>query len=47
MVHELAHLLWLTHNAHFVELLDRFLPKWQHHHEILNRLLVRQETWAD
>ena len=46
VVHEMAHLLEPTHNAQFVELMDRFLPKWQHRREALNRLPVRQETWA-
>ena len=42
----MAHLLEPTHNARFVELMDRFLPKWQHRREVLNRLPVRQEAWA-
>jgi len=46
VVHEMTHLLEPTHNAQFVELMDRFLPKWQHRREALNRLPVRQETWA-
>ncbi|MBP7371793.1 MAG: M48 family metallopeptidase, partial [Opitutaceae bacterium] len=46
VVHEMAHLLEPTHNARFVELMDRFLPKWQHRREVLNRLPVRQEAWA-
>jgi hypothetical protein len=46
VVHELVHLLEPTHNARFVALMDRFLPKWQIHRQILNRLPVRQENWS-
>jgi predicted metal-dependent hydrolase len=45
VVHELAHLLEPTHSARFVALMDRFMPKWQFHREILNRLPVRHESW--
>jgi hypothetical protein len=46
VVHELVHLIEPTHNAHFVALMDRFMPNWQHHRQVLNRLPVRQETWS-
>ncbi len=46
VVHELVHLLEPTHNAHFVALMDRFMPKWQFHRQVLNRLPVRGETWS-
>lgn len=46
VVHELVHLLEPTHNARFVALMDRFMPKWQFHRQVLNRLPVRQETWS-
>jgi predicted metal-dependent hydrolase len=46
VIHELVHLLEPTHNARFIALMDRFLPKWQLHRQILNRLPVRQETWS-
>jgi Predicted metal-dependent hydrolase len=45
VVHELMHLLEATHNARFVALMDRLMPKWQFHRQTLNRLPVRQETW--
>lgn len=45
VVHELTHLLEPTHNARFVALMDRFLPKWQAHRDNLNRLPVRHEDW--
>ncbi|HKI02797.1 MAG TPA: SprT family zinc-dependent metalloprotease [Thermoanaerobaculia bacterium] len=46
VVHELVHLLEPTHNARFVALMDRFMPKWQFHRQALNRLPVRQERWS-
>jgi len=46
VVHELVHLLEPTHNARFVALMDRFMPKWQFHRQVLNRLPVRREMWS-
>ena len=46
VVHELVHLLEPTHNARFVALMDRFMPKWQFHRQVLNRLPVRREKWS-
>ena len=46
VVHELVHLLEPTHNARFVALMDRFMPRWQFHRQVLNRLPVRRETWS-
>lgn len=45
VVHEMMHLLEPTHNARFVALMDRFMPRWQHHRQMLNRLPVRHEEW--
>ena len=46
VVHELVHLLEPTHNARFIALMAQFMPKWQSHRQILNRLPVRHELWA-
>jgi len=46
VVHELVHLLEPTHNARFVGLMDRFMPKWQFRRQVLNRLPVRREKWS-
>lgn len=46
VVHEMVHLLEPTHNRRFVSLMDHFMPKWQHHRQILNRLPVRHEAWS-
>ena len=45
IVHEMMHLLEPTHNAHFLSLMDKFMPKWQFYREVLNQLPVRHETW--
>lgn len=45
VVHELVHLIEPTHNAHFIALMDCFMPKWRHHRQALNRLPIRRETW--
>lgn len=45
IVHELAHLREPTHNAKFVAILDRHLPKWHTLRDELNRLPVRHEHW--
>ncbi len=45
VVHELVHLLEATHNARFVALMDRFMPLWKDHRQVLNRLPVRRENW--
>jgi predicted metal-dependent hydrolase len=46
LVHELVHLLEPTHNARFVELMDRWLPGWPHRRDLLNRLPVRHVEWG-
>lgn len=45
VVHELLHLIEPTHNARFVELMDRYLPSWKAIKQLLNRLPVRHEDW--
>ena len=35
VVHEMVHLLEPTHRERFVELMDRFMPKWQSHRDVL------------
>jgi predicted metal-dependent hydrolase len=45
VVHEMTHLLESTHNARFMALMNQFMPKWQSHRDVLNRLPVRHESW--
>lgn len=44
VVHEMAHLLEPSHNARFVALMDRFMPKWQFYRDQLNRLPVSYQN---
>ena len=46
VVHELVHLMEPTHNARFVALMDRFMPKWQFYRQLLNRLPIRGGNWT-
>jgi predicted metal-dependent hydrolase len=46
VVHELVHLLEPSHNARFVALMDRFMPRWRFRRDVLNRLPVRHERWG-
>ena len=45
LVHEMLHLIEPTHNAHFIALIDQFMPRWQLLRQRLNRLPVRHEDW--
>lgn len=45
VLHELVHFLEPTHSARFSALMDQFMPKWQLHRQLLNRLPVRREHW--
>ncbi|RPI77193.1 MAG: M48 family peptidase [Desulfobacteraceae bacterium] len=45
VVHEMVHLLEPKHNARFIALMDRFMPKWRFYRDMLNRLPVRHEHW--
>jgi hypothetical protein len=46
VVHEMVHLLEATHNAHFIALMDMFMPPWRSLRQSLNRLPVRHESWG-
>jgi predicted metal-dependent hydrolase len=46
VVHEMVHLLEPTHNSHFTNLMDQFMPKWRFYKDQLNRLPVRHEDWV-
>jgi predicted metal-dependent hydrolase len=45
VIHEMVHVLEPTHNARFIALMDRFMPRWQFYRKILNSLPLRQERW--
>jgi predicted metal-dependent hydrolase len=42
----MVHLLERTHNRRFISLMEQFMPRWQSHRELLNRLPVRREKWV-
>jgi predicted metal-dependent hydrolase len=46
LVHELVHLLEPTHNARFVDHMDKLMPEWRHRRDELNRLPVPHEDWG-
>jgi len=46
VAHEMIHLIEPNHGPRFVELLDRYMPKWRHYRDELNRLPVRHEDWV-
>lgn len=46
IAHELIHLIERTHNKRFIDLMDKYMPKWQSHRQILNSFPVSHESWA-
>jgi hypothetical protein len=46
VVHELVHLVEHTHQAGFVALMDRHLPKWRHIRAELNSTPLAHATWG-
>ena len=46
VVHEMVHLLEKHHNGSFAVYMDKFLPKWRHYKEALNRIPLRHENWS-
>lgn len=45
VVHEMVHLVEPKHNDRFLELMERFMPRWRLRRDTLNRLPVRHESW--
>lgn len=45
VLHELVHLLERQHNDRFIALLDRHMPHWRQHRELLNRTPLGDELW--
>lgn len=46
LVHEMAHLLERNHNEKFIFYMDKFLPKWKHLREELNRSGLGHVEWS-
>ncbi len=47
IVHELVHLLERKHNDHFLSLMDKSMPQWRLHREVLNKSPLGHECWNE
>lgn len=45
VVHELLHLLEKKHNLKFIELMNKYIPKWKSIKEELNQFILSHEEW--
>ena len=46
LMHEMVHFLERHHTDRFKDHMDRFMPQWRLHKEILNRAPLAHETWT-
>ena len=46
IVHELAHLKERRHNERFLEMMNRFIPRWRAYREELNRAPLGHDSWS-
>jgi predicted metal-dependent hydrolase len=46
VVHEMVHLLERNHTERFYELMNRFMPDWRLHREVLNAAPLAREEWS-
>lgn len=46
LVHELVHLHERNHSERFIQLMDKFMPKWRMHREELNNLPIVHNDWG-
>jgi hypothetical protein len=46
LVHELTHLVERHHNDRFVSLMNRHLPNWRQHRQVLNSEPLAHDTWT-
>lgn len=46
LVHELTHLVERHHNDRFISLMNRHLPNWRHHRQVLNSEPLAHDTWT-
>jgi predicted metal-dependent hydrolase len=45
VVHELVHLRERHHNERFIALMDKHLPQWRLHRDVLNATPLGHERW--
>ena len=46
LVHEMVHLIERNHNERFITCMDKFLPKWKHLRDELNRSALGHVEWS-
>lgn len=46
IVHELTHLIERHHNDNFISIMNKHLPQWRMHRELLNSAPLAYESWA-
>lgn len=46
LVHEMVHILERHHNQRFQDLMDRVMPNWKQHRELLNQAPLAHENWG-
>lgn len=46
LVHEMVHLFERYHNDRFREYMERFVPQWRLHRDVLNRSPLSHEDWS-
>ena len=46
LAHEMVHFLERNHNERFISYMDKFLPKWKHLREELNRSALGHVEWS-
>lgn len=46
LIHEMVHLFERNHNEKFIAYMDKFLPKWRHLREELNRSALGHVEWS-
>lgn len=47
VVHEMIHLIGRHHTPRFFELMDRYMPSWRLHREVLNEAPLATEDWRE
>lgn len=46
IVHELVHFIRRNHDEHFVATMNKHLPQWQMHRQVLNSAPLAHDTWT-
>jgi predicted metal-dependent hydrolase len=46
VVHEMTHLLERNHTERFYDLMNKLMPQWRSHREVLNRAPLADEDWT-